>query len=198
VNGVAGKEGVVMTAEPHLRICRFSQLSPGDLFVYVHDNGSCIALKVVDPTANDEPLLLPFGPQLPSGLDRSNLLSQQSTDVISFGKAYVLKLPARAEGWSRSEPDQETLCILATDESYFIRANSAGQRGEFRPCYVDLMTGRIHAKDNGWQGEFIRPRGASAVAVEWELMTTEPEPRLIFAQRPIHAEPKPGAIKNPA
>ena len=187
VNRMADSERTLVIVEPRLRACRFSQLSGGDLFVFMHGSGSCIALKVVDPTGNDDPLLMPFGPAFPGELDGPYLLPRQNADVISFGKEYVLKLPTHAEGWSQSEPDRETLCILITTEGYFIRANSADRPGEFRPCYVDLTTGRIQANENGLHREFTRPRGASGIAIEWEMVTTEPEPRLIFAQRSIHA-----------
>ena len=74
VNGMADSERTVVTVEPRLRACRFSQLSAGDLFVFMHGSGSCMALKVVDPTGNDDPLIMPFGPAFPGELDGPYLL----------------------------------------------------------------------------------------------------------------------------
>jgi len=169
-------------ATPKLRFCRFEELVSGDLFIYMHDKGSCVALKVVDPTQNDEPLLFPFGPAFPSGSDGSYLLPRQHVDVISYGKDYVLQLPSGERGWSQSEPAADVLCLLASDSGYFIRANCADRFGEFRPCFIDLKTGSILATDQGLASAFIRPRGPSAIAIEWQLITPEPEPRVIFSQ----------------
>jgi hypothetical protein len=180
---MADKERTVITVEPWLRSCRFNQLTAGDLFIYMHDNGSCIGLKVVDPTDNDEPLLLPFGPTFPNGLDGPYLLPRQNANVISFGKEYVLKLPVHAEGWSQLEPTKKHSAFLQLAKHISFEQIVLIDPVTFRACYVDLMTGRIQVKENGWHREVMRPPGAMGVALEWGLMTTEPEPRVIFAQR---------------
>lgn len=51
-----------------------------------------------------------------------------------------------------------------------------------------MSTGLIQASAEGLQDRFTRPAGAGVVAVEWELVTVEPKPRLIFAQRSAPAE----------
>jgi hypothetical protein len=177
-----------MNVQPPLHFCRFGDLAPGDLFIYLHGAGSCVALKAVDPTQNGEPLILPFGPAFPLSSNGPYLLRHRGGDVVSFGKEYILRLPSHAAGWSLSEPGQNILCILASDEGYFIRGNHADVPGEFLPCYIDMATGRIQATDRGWLSEFIRPHGLRAVALEWELLTTEPKPRLIFSQCPAERE----------
>lgn len=181
--------GVELKIEPKLRLCEFEELSPGDLFIYFHDNGSCVALKVEDPTQNGEKLIVPFGPAFPRSLNGPNLLQGRQENVISFGKDYVLRLPSYAEGWSRSEPSANVPCILKTSDSSFLRTNFSPRIEEFLPCYIDMSTGLIHSDTGRLQDQFTRPRGVRAVAVDWELMTTERKPRLIFVQRSSRGEP---------
>jgi hypothetical protein len=53
-----------------------------------------------------------------------------------------------------------------------------------------MSTGLIVANTDGLQNRFVRPSGAWAVAMEWELITKEAKPRLIFGQRSVGAKPK--------
>jgi hypothetical protein len=169
--------------EPILRLCEFEELSPGDLFVYFHDNGSCMALKAEDPTQNGEKLIVPLGPAFPNSVNGPCLLLERQVNVISFGKDWMLRFASHAEGWSRSEPSVNVPCILKTRDGCYLRANFASRIPEFVPCYIDMSTGLIQSSTDGLQDRFTRPAGAGVVAVEWELMTVEPKPRLIFAQR---------------
>jgi hypothetical protein len=140
------------------------------------------------PTHNGEKLIVPFGPAFPCLLNAPNLLPAMQTDVVSFGKDYVLRFPSSAEGWSGSEPSANVLCILKTREGCYLRVNFAPRAGEFVPCYIDISTGLIHANTGGLQHRFTRPTGEAVIAVEWELVTMEPKPRLIFAQRSARGE----------
>jgi hypothetical protein len=169
--------------EPNLQLRRFEQLSPGDLFIYFHDNGSCVALKAEDPTQNGEKLVALFGPIFPSFLNGPCLIQDAQANVISFGRDFILRLPSYAEGWSASEPTENVPCILKTKERFFLRANFSPRIAEFAPCYIDMSTGLINAETQRLRDCFTRPRGICAIAVEWELMTIEREPQRIFAQR---------------
>jgi hypothetical protein len=174
---------VVLKIEPKLRLCEFEELSPGDLFIYFHDNSSCVALKAEDPTQNGEKLIVPLGPAFPNSVNGPYPLLGREKNVISFGKDWILRFPSHAEGWSSLEPSANVPCILKTRDGCFLRANFSPRIGEFLPCYIDMSTGLIHASTEGLQDRFTRPAGAGVVAVEWELMTVEPKPRVIFAQR---------------
>lgn len=180
---VGSFRGVALKIEPKLRLCEFEELSSGDLFIYFHDNGSCMALKAEDPTQNGEKLIVPLGPAFPNSVNGPYLLVGRQINVISFGKDWILRFPSHAEGWSRSEPGVNVPCILKTRDGCYLRANFSSRIAEFLPCYMDMSTGLIHASTGGLQDRFTRPAGAGMVAVEWELMTVEPKPRLIFAQR---------------
>jgi hypothetical protein len=179
---------VALKIEPTLRLCEFEELLPGDLFIYFHDNGSCVALKAEDPTQNGEKLIVPLGPTFPNSVNGPYPLPGRQINVISFGRDWILRFPSRADGWSRSEPSANVPCILKTRDGCYLRANFSSRTAEFLPCYIDMSTGLIQASTEGLQYQFTRPAGAGVVAVEWELMTVEPKPRLIFAQRSLHVE----------
>jgi hypothetical protein len=72
--------GVALEIEPKLRLCEFEELSPGDLFIYFHDNGSCVALKAEDPTQNGEKLIVPFGPAFPRSLERATSVAGKARE----------------------------------------------------------------------------------------------------------------------
>ena len=186
--GIGNFRRLVVKIEPKLRLCEFEELLPGDLFIYFFDNGSCVALKAEDPTQNGEKLIVPLGPTFPNSLDGPYPLQGRQINVISFGKDWILRFPSHAEGWSSSEPSANVPCILKTRDGCYLRANFSPRIAEFLPCYIDISTGLIHANTEGLQDQFTRPAGGGVVAVEWDLMTTEPKPRLIFAQRSARGE----------
>ena len=94
-----------MQVLPVVKIDRFEQLDPGDLFVYPHPNGSCWALKAVDLEANGDKLILPLGPTFPQSTGGPRLLPWQATTTVSFGKDYdpVANLSRRMDG-ARARP----------------------------------------------------------------------------------------------
>lgn len=179
-----------MKIEPSLRFCSFEELSSGDLFIYVHDNGSCVALKVEDPDQNGQKLVLPFGPAFPRPYDGPNLLRCGGMNVVAFGKDYVLRLPVHPEGWSQLEPAENVLCLLLAERTCFLRANFLPIPNQFAPCYIELCTGLVQVDEQNFRGVYKRPMDLRMVAIEWELMSTELKPRVIFAQ------PSPLATRN--
>jgi hypothetical protein len=144
-------------------------------------------LKAEDPDQNGEKLVLPFGPKFPEMSDGPNLLPWRAMDVISFGKDYVLRLPPYAGGWSKTEPPENVLCMLVTDKKCYLRSNFVPMSNGSGPCYIELHTGLIHVDGQSFHGGYTRPRGVRAVAIEWEMVTTEAKPRVIFAQRSTQA-----------
>jgi hypothetical protein len=168
-----------MLITPPLTITRFAQLTSGELFLSQFQETSFVALTVVDP--DGDMLMVPLGPGFPDGLDRPSLVRSLGANVISFGKKYELRLPAQPNGWRLTPPDPATHCIAVTEEGAFVRANFAPPPTEYRPCYVDLDSGRIVTAGQGRGAAYAEPRGLKAFAVEWEIITHEEKPRRILA-----------------
>lgn len=166
---------------PTLGVTRFAQLAPGDLFLALFgSNDSCVAMVAEDPSANGEKLLVPLGPRFPGGIAGPTLISPPGVTVVSFGKNYTLRLPVRAEAWAGAAPPPETVCILVTSSGSYFRVDAGPAPGRHY-CYVDIATGRINLTGQGLSQQYAPPAGISAFAVEWEIVTDEPEPRRILA-----------------
>jgi hypothetical protein len=166
-----------MIITPKLKIDRFAQLQAGDLFIFVHKNGPCVALKVEDPANGGDTFIVPLGHLFPSHIAGPTLLHPEGVTVIAFEKNYVLRLPAHPAGWLTDEPPAETHCFVVTDSGVYLRVNWSLPGHSSRACYVDTSTGQIFSNGH----EYLRPRGTPAYAVEWALLTDEKEPRVILS-----------------
>ena len=168
-----------MQLTPRLTVTRFAQLQPGDSFIYPYGDGTCVALKVKEP--DRDMLVLPLGPAFPDGLGYPSLLSEPSATVISFGKDYILRLPAGPEGWTIQPPLPQTQCIVVTEQGAYLRANFLPAGQGYKPCYVALETGAIVTAGPGRSQGFIAPSGHLGFAIEWEILTQEKDPCRILA-----------------
>lgn len=166
-----------MKVQPVLKVDRFAQLAPGDLFIFNHNNGSCMALKVADPANDGDKLILPLGPTFPAGISGPTLMSPQDMTVVSFGKDYTLKLPTEATGWVVSEPAPNLHCFVVNERGVYARANFAPPGKSFRWCFVEIGSGSILSKESS----YIVPASPRAYAIEWALVTDEAEPRAIVS-----------------
>jgi hypothetical protein len=169
-----------MQIVPAPRITRFAQLNSGDLFFWRHGLGACVAIVAEDPTPGGEKFALPLGPEFPVDVTGPTLINANGTTVVSFGKEYVLRLPVRPKEWLDTSPPRDTHCILVTEQGTYFRANFSRQPVLFSPCYVDVVTGLICARSSGSAGQFVTPSGTQAFALQWEIVTTESNPRAIL------------------
>jgi hypothetical protein len=79
---------------------------------------------------------------------------------------------------NRPLPRHKSVKISDTSVAYTAPFPDSLQNSErYAPGY---QSGRL--------SEFIRPHGVRAATLEWELLTTEPKPRLIFSQHPTERE----------
>lgn len=169
-----------MHSQPKVKISRIAQLEVGDLFIYPHDCGSCLALSAIDPAMDNDKAMVLLGPVFPRGVVSPSLVTPAQATVISFGKEYCLRLPTQPGGWVATEPSHHQLCLAVTEQATYFRVNFAGQNmPEFHPCYVNIATGLIEASHDGMR--YMAPRGIAAYAIAWEIVTTEEKPRIILA-----------------
>jgi hypothetical protein len=170
-----------MGIDPAVKTARFAQLEAGDLFIYPHREGSCVGMKIVDPTQDGDMVMLLLGPNFPHGIAAPGLIRPPMATVISFGKEYVLRLPCSAQAWSAETPAFDIHCIAMTDQKAYVRVNYDAGQAAFQPCYIDMEAGRVHATSSGHFGRFSPLQGSPAFALEWELATSMPKPRTILA-----------------
>jgi hypothetical protein len=169
-----------MDITPVLTATRFSQLKPGELFIFPDDTASGVALAATDPARDGDMVMIPLGP----GLSRekvARVMDPRQMDVLSFGTDYEVRLPAEPGGWSVDVPPVEKVCFVLSAESLYLRANYDANSARFKACYVDMKDGRILASSKRINSEFLTPRNISGYAAEWSLLTKETEPRVILS-----------------
>jgi hypothetical protein len=140
---------------PKVRIDRFTQLDPGDVFVYLDDE------------ANGEQLILPLGPTYPPGTGGPRLVMPEGFTVISYGKDYILRLPSATDAWSQRAPADDVVCIAVTSDETFFRGNCS-PLGEFVTCFVRASDGRVLYQ----RMPSIMP-SIMAYALKWEIAAKE-------------------------
>jgi hypothetical protein len=167
-----------MEVKPNLKVVRFDQVAPGDLFI-VHDGtGPHVAIAVKEKST-DTMLMLILSPASAVAVSVHILTGLPShTLVVFFSKDYTIRLPCDARVWFNAEPQSQNCLVLSQDKLY-IRAVS-GPAGRATPCYIDINDGVLLM---GGSGVFARPTGDCAYAVEWSFWTTESEPREIFTTK---------------
>ena len=167
-----------MNVAPRLTVTRIAQLQPGDLFVLPYGDAGCIAMKVRDPDGDE--LIVPLGPVLPDGLPHPSLITAPAATVISFGKDFTLRLPSRPGAWRLAEPTPDIHCLVVTEQGVYVRANFVPGQGKYQPCYIDMAAGAVVTDGRGAFQSYVPPPGHKGFAIEWEILTAEAEPRLIF------------------
>lgn len=76
---------------PNLRATRFSQLKPGELFLFPDDSVYAVALAAADPVEG-EMVMIPLGPAREKA---GRLANPVQMSVLSLGNDYELRLPAQ-------------------------------------------------------------------------------------------------------
>lgn len=164
-----------MVDTPYVHVSRFAQLNAGDLFLLLDGDCRCVALCVDNPSDNDK-LMVPIGPNLPSHIKGPSLLEGSRATVISFGKNFSVRLPVEPDSWMDSEPSNNAPTLAVTDEGgIYLRAQFAGFGSQPVYCFVNIADGAICSNGNS----YTSPKGIKAYAIAWEFITTEATPRVI-------------------
>jgi len=165
---------------PSLRVTRFAQLEPGDLFILRRREERYVGLTVHDATEEGQKLLLPIGPTLPNFMTYPTLISDPGATVISFGKDYTARLPIGPGAWEDDEPPAAVTAIAVAEDGVFLRCNFSNHPHHFQACYVDLKDGEICATGRGRGAVYARPNGIRAFATHWDFITIEEPARSIL------------------
>lgn len=146
-----------MEVSPSLAAIGFDKLSPGDLFIYGHENGLSVAMLTLDPTNSDK-LILPLGPTFPPHMPIPTLyLPRGRIAPLSFGAQYSLRLPASADGWTSAEPELGNHCLLVAEEGFF-------------PCQLHAAgnaVSRMLCWHKGWANPYNDRRISSSIHKAW-------------------------------
>ena len=168
-----------MTISKNPAVTRFAQLNAGDLFIFDHNGGSAVALTVRDPTVGGDLLALIIGPSFPDGGTVPTLRILDATTVISFGRNYTIRLPVHPDGWRTAAPSPELHAIAVSDSAELHFRAAFGTSKDSKPCYIDLQRAQITVDHSAIN--YVPPKGYSAYAVAWEILTKEEAPRSILS-----------------
>jgi hypothetical protein len=155
-----------MKLVPHLTAARFEQLKPGELFIALEGDRTCLALTAQDPEKDNAKLIVLLGPKFPEGIKGPHVVGWAAISVVSFGADYELRLPLEPASWSDAEPGPSMSCALLADGAPFFRANFSPTENQVRACYVKAADGTIF---------YRRPPGIHAFALSYEIAVAKPE-----------------------
>jgi hypothetical protein len=170
-----------MEMTPALRATRFSQLKPGELFIFPHDSSSVVALAAADPSRDGDLCAIPLGPALPPELIARIANLAGHTGVVSYGPEFVVQLPSRPDGWPVQVPPPDKACFVLSEQGLYLRANFYPEPPGFQACFVDMKDGKILTSSEMIRPEFLTPRNICGFAAEWALLTREAEARVILS-----------------
>lgn len=174
-----------MEFTPNLNATRFSKLEPGELFLFADNNAPVLGLAAKDPVQDNDVVTVILGGTInPNSIGR--ILGPRDGEVLSYGKEYVLRLPAEPQGWTVAPPEADKLCFVvcrqaSTEQRLLLRANFSPD-DIFRPCYVDMKDDRILTSSSQLRPSYLIPRDFIGYAVKWSILTKETEPRVILSQ----------------
>ncbi len=153
-----------MNIFPEISVERFEKLQPGDLFVYMHDEGACFALKTDKPSNDDRCQMVVLGPEFPYDAVESFIMPWQPTTVLSFGSSYTLRLPTDSTRWTERGDRRKPVCLALCGQDVYICTNGGPSPHRYFPCYVEMKSGKII--------ESNLP-GISAFTNSWEVVLAD-------------------------
>jgi hypothetical protein len=168
---------------PKMRVTRFEQLNPGDLFLCLGRDENFYALKTAKQANRDESEMVLLGPTFVHGLAESFILPWDTVTVLSLGTEFTIQLSSDPSVWSPTGPSRKPVCLAITDEATYICTNGAEGPHRHLPCYVDMKTGAIlerrvpgiPAYTNTWQITVFGPGDLSRTIIKYPLdSTTDP------------------------
>jgi hypothetical protein len=173
-----------MNITPQFRATRFSQLQPGELFLFPDGSVFAVALTAMDPVEGDM-VMIPLGPAPEKA---GCLTTGPQVNVLSLGTDYELRLPSDPARWFATAPPPDRLCFVVSahgpepsGQTVYLRAMFGAAQAGFRFCYVDVKTGRVLANPDQRPSPYPPPGGICGFAVEWSLLTKETKPRIILS-----------------
>jgi hypothetical protein len=128
---------------PTLRVTRFEQLEPGDLFMLFSGEERFYALKTFPAKGGDDARMVVLGPRFVAGDDESFLLSWQASTVLSYGGGFSIVPSTRPEDWFESGDRRVSVCLAVADEQAYLCTNGGSSRSAYVPRFVNLATGAV-------------------------------------------------------
>lgn len=158
---------------PPVKVARFEQLEPGDLFIFMDRVEKSYAIKTQQPRNGDRSQMVLLGPVFPQDVSESAIVGWQPVTTLSFGKNYSILLPTDSKSWSLSRLDQTSVCLAIADGEAYVCTNGAAYARDYFRCFVEVGTGKILERS---------PPGEIAYTTDWEIavLSAKHPPRTIL------------------
>ena len=162
-----------MEIVPPVRVARFEQLEPGELFIYFDAKQTLYALKTQQPASGDRSAMVLLGPSFIQDIEESFLVPWQPATVLSFGRNFSVLPSLDPTSWSLAGSTRRPVFLAVADENVYICTNGGPSPQHYLPCFVEVKTGAII------EG---RLPGSAAFTATWEiaLLSTKHPPRSIL------------------
>jgi hypothetical protein len=162
-----------MEIVPPVRVARFEQLEPGELFIYIDGTQKFYALKTQQPSSGDRSTMVLLGPSFIQDIKESILVPWQPVTVLSFGKSFSVLPSLDLASWSLAGSTRQSVCLAVADADVYICTNGGSSPHQYFPCFVEVKTGAII------EGHLP---GTAAFTATWEIavLGTKHPPRSIL------------------
>jgi hypothetical protein len=148
---------------PLPQVMKFTALEPGDFFIYSNIKGSSAAIVTITKQGNIG--FISLGPTFPNGGTVPNLYHVRPSTVLSFGKAYDIKLAATPVAWHfNDQVEADDFMALAGGEKYIRIPYQSHYGADY--FFVHLRTGNI--SDDA-------PDASIGYVNAWEIFTSGDE-----------------------
>jgi hypothetical protein len=132
-----------MEIVPSVKVARFEQLEPGELFIYLDGKQTFYALKTQQPASGDRSTMVLLGPSFIQDIKESFLVPWQPVTVLSFGKSFSILPSLDPTSWSTTGSTRQPVCLAVADESVYICTNGGSSPHHYFSCFVEVKTGAI-------------------------------------------------------
>jgi hypothetical protein len=132
-----------MQALPSVKIERYEQLKPGDLFSFRHHKTTSFALKCAKNRDGDPEEMVILGPHFPYPQPVAAIVPWEAVTVVSYGSDFTVMLPTNPDSWVENGGTEKAVCLAVGKDGNFICADGGKVPGMHALCFVDVATGRI-------------------------------------------------------
>jgi hypothetical protein len=126
-----------------MRVTRFEQLDPGELFLSIDGPKNVYAMKTEKRPTRDRNEMVLLGPQFVQNVAESSLVPWQPVTVLSLGNAFTIILSNDPASWSLTRLNRQPVWLAIAGSSTYICTNGGESPMNYFSCFVDIKTGAV-------------------------------------------------------
>jgi hypothetical protein len=151
---------------PPLRVDRFEQLEPGDLFMQWDGQRTSYALKTQPMLRGDRNAMVLLGPTFIQEVRESYIVPWQPLTVVSLGKDFSILPSLDPASWLFNGSTRAPICLAIAEDRVYVCTNGGPSPQHYMACFVEVKTGAIF--------ERRLPGSLAAFTCDWEIVVSSP------------------------